>query len=210
MARFQQIDALLRPIHSYIQPDDECYFLYERTSGRDYTYSNANNLISNLKKKPSTRATGQWRHKVHAMGQCSKALSEAINAEWLETGTLVPVPPSKIVGEAEYDNRMQKICENIPVDFDIDVRNLVVQTESYNASHESDDRITVDELLDIYEIDEDITEPAPTAIAIVDDVLTAGVHYRAMNTILSLRFPDIPIIGIFIARRVFADPIEEF
>jgi hypothetical protein len=51
---------------------------------------------------------------------------------------------------------------------------------------------------------------AVTAIAVVDDVLTAGVHYRAMHTVLSRRFPDVPIIGVFVARRVFPDPAEDF
>ena len=64
-------------------------------------------------------------------------------------------------------------------------------------------RVTVDELLALYTIDEDMTDPPPQAIGIVDDVLTAGTHYRAMHLLLSQRFPDVPIIGLFVARRVF-------
>jgi adenine/guanine phosphoribosyltransferase-like PRPP-binding protein len=89
---------------------------------------------------------------------------------------------------------------------------LVVQTTSTDAAHESNDRPSVEELLEIYEIAEDLTQPAPRRIAIVDDVLTAGTHYRAMHTILSQRFPGIPIVGMFVARRIFPqiDPAEEF
>ena len=50
------------------------------------------------------------------------------------------------------------------------------------------------------------TRPFPREIGIVDDVLTAGTHYRAMHDTLRERFPQVPIIGIFIARRVFPEP----
>ena len=53
-----------------------------------------------------------------------------------------------------------------------------------------------------------IAPPAKAkGIMIVDDVLTAGTHYRAMQTVLSQRFPGVPINAIFMARRVF--PPEE-
>lgn len=210
VARFQRVDEMIIGNHYHLNGDDECYFLIEFTSHMGYEYSAANSLILNLKKKPSLRSTNQWQHKIRAMDACSDALKQAINPEWLKTATLVPVPPSKKTTDSEYDDRIEKICRGIQIGFDIDIRNLVIQTESYEASHGSDYRITVDELLAIYEIDDSVAEPAPTAIAIVDDVLTAGVHYRAMHTVLSGRFPDVPIIGIFVARRVFPDPAEDF
>jgi predicted amidophosphoribosyltransferase len=84
----------------------------------------------------------------------------------------------------------------------------VKQTQSTTASHELADgnRLTVEELLNVYQIDESLANPAPTSIAIVDDVLTVGTHDRAMHTVLSSRFLGVPIYGIFIARRVFPDP----
>ncbi|MDO8885773.1 hypothetical protein, partial [Candidatus Oleimmundimicrobium sp.] len=65
-------------------------------------------------------------------------------------------------------------------------------------------------LLNLYMIDEGIAHPAPQAIGIVDDVLTAGTHYRAMYTVLANRFPGVPIIGLFVARRVFPDNPLDF
>lgn len=87
--------------------------------------------------------------------------------------------------------------------FALDVRKLVVQTQSTDAAHESDHRPSVEELLALYEIDEVLTAPPPTRIAIIDDVLTAGTHYRAMHIKLAERFPGVPLVGMFIARRVF-------
>ena len=73
------------------------------------------------------------------------------------------------------------------------------------ASHENDERVTVEELLEVYAIDEALCDPAPSAIAIIDDVITAGTHFRAMADTLRAKFPEAQIIGLFIARRVYPD-----
>ncbi len=137
MARFQKIDGLLLEGHYHLLAGDECYFLLEYTSRKGYDYSKANRLILNLKKKPSTKNTVQGKHKIGAMDACSNALGKVINPDWLKEATLVPIPPSKAKDDPEYDDRMRVICENIPADFQIDVRDLVLQTESYEAAHET-------------------------------------------------------------------------
>lgn len=90
------------------------------------------------------------------------------------------------------------------------MREFILQVTSLDATHEAGDkpRPTVDDLLEIYRIDETQTEPTPKSLAIFDDVLTAGVHYRAMHTILRRRFPGVRIVGFFVARRVFPNPSE--
>ena len=140
-ARFRQIDELLIGNHHHLEAEDNCYFLIEYTSGKRYDYSTANSVISNLKKKPSTRDTPQWQYKVQTMRAASKALGEAISHEWLRTATLVPIPPSKARDHQEYDDRMRVICETLPVGFEVDVRELVTQTESHEAAHESNQRL---------------------------------------------------------------------
>ena len=80
---------------------------------------------------------------------------------------------------------------------------LIVARESMTPAHLSNVRPTVTELMDNYEIDEAIADPPPTIIGLFDDLLTAGSHFRAARNVLSARFPRVPIIGIFIARRAF-------
>lgn len=89
---------------------------------------------------------------------------------------------------------------------------MIVQTESMDAAHECHVRPTVEELLAIYQWAEELTEPKPRRIAIIDDVLTAGTHFRALHTMLTGRYPGVPIVGMFIARRIFPqnDPFEDF
>ena len=70
-----------------------------------------------------------------------------------------------------------------------DIRELIVQTESTTAAH----AVVVGRpgpgpIQDRYEIDEALTMPAPTSIAVVDDVLTTGAHFRAARAVLASRF----------------------
>jgi hypothetical protein len=121
--------------------------------------------------------------------------------------TLVPVPPSKARGDPAYDDRMTKVCQGIRAG--LDVRELVVQSESLPAAHESKDRPTVVDLLRVWSIDEQLANPSPRWIGIFDDVLTTGTRFVAMKTILQGRFPQVHIFGFFIARRVFPPSDEQ-
>ncbi|WP_084396416.1 hypothetical protein [Henriciella aquimarina] len=197
--------------HFYIRPEDNCAFLREYTRGRGFEFSATNSLISNLKKPMDRKGRPEWRHKERAIRQAAAELKGAIHPDWLARAVLVPIPPSKSKDNPLHDDRVHKICEHVAPGGG--VRDLVIQTQSTRASHESDEgeRVTVEELLEVYRIDESLATPAPQTIGIVDDVLTAGTHFRAMSDTLSQRFPDIPIFGLFIARRVFPDvSFEDF
>lgn len=201
--RLSQIDDSNRSDHARLTADDQCFYIYEYTSGRDYNFSATNNLISNLKKRP-TSSEPQLRYKRKAIRNCSDALREVIQPAWLDSATLVPVPGSKAADHPDYDPRMEQVARGIRDG--LDVRNLVIQRQSTAAAHETDDRVTVEELLELYEIDEQLLTVAPRVIGIIDDVLTAGTHFRAMRAALNARLPCVPVVGIFIARRVFPNP----
>jgi predicted amidophosphoribosyltransferase len=177
-------------------------FLYEYTSGKNYSFSATNSLISNLKKKAGA---GGYHYKAPTIERCAQELAAAINSKWLDGATLVPVPPSKVRGDPYYDDRMSRVCRQIRVAPALDVRELVVQRHSLPAALESDQRPTVDDLLKAYQLDESLANPPPQWIGVFDDVLTVGTHFVAMKKILSDRFPGVQISGFFIARRVFPD-----
>jgi predicted amidophosphoribosyltransferase len=206
--RLSEIDDSNRGDHTRLLAEDTCLYLYEYTSGRDYTFSATNNLINNLKKKP-TASRVQLGYKAGAITSCANTLRGALNPKWLDIATVVPIPGSKSVDHPDFDTRMEQVARQIrPA---LDVRNLVVQGQSTTAAHEvgAGDRVTVEELLDLYSINEAIAAPAPRAIGILDDVLTAGTHFRAMKIKLTERFPGVPITGLFVARRVFP-PAADF
>lgn len=201
--RLTQIDDTHRSDHGALLPDDVCYFLFEYTSGKNYGYGAANSLISNLKKSPLLKARNDYVYKASAIVACGQHFTGAINKEWLKNATLVPVPSSKDPTHPEYDDRILQICRQVSAPFKVDVRELVRATQTIRAAHESTSRPTVEELLAVWTIDESLAEPAPEAIAVFDDVLTVGVHYRAMHRLLAKRFPSSKIFGFFVARRVF-------
>ena len=201
--RFSEIDDTNREDHSRLLPDDKCYYLYEYTSSQNWSFGDTNQLISNLKKKPSLKGTAQYRYKAQAIARCISEIRTALNPTWLAGATLVPTPGSKAAGHPDHDDRLEQICRGLGKD--IDVRNLVVQAASTEAAHEvqAGSRVTVEQLLEIYMIEEALAGPAPQYIGVLDDMLTAGTHFRAMKTILGDRFPNVPVIGFFVARRVF-------
>ena len=207
--RLSEIDDHNRGDHSNLTSQDECFYLWEYTSGRDFSFSRANQIISNLKKKPSERLIKRGYHyKAQAISEASNILKEALNPNWLRSSTLIPVPGSKCVGDPDYDDRMEQICRSIQAG--LDVRNLVTQTDSTEAAHDlgGKPRPTVEELVDLYQINEAECDPEPTDIGVFDDVLTVGTHFKAMKTVLNGRFPDVKVTGFFIARRVFPNPFE--
>jgi hypothetical protein len=63
--RLREIDDQSRLDHSNLSADDKCLYLYEYTSGKDYSFSTTNSLISNLKKKRGARGY-QYKARVSA------------------------------------------------------------------------------------------------------------------------------------------------
>jgi predicted amidophosphoribosyltransferase len=205
--RLRQIDDQSRRDHSNLTADDECLYLYEYTSHRDYSFSKTNSLISNLKKK---RGAPGYQYKGRAITEVARDFASALNPKWLDGATLVPVPPSKAKGDPDYDDRMCQVCHQIRPVPRLDVRELVVQRNSLPAFHELPQRPTVNDLLREYQIDDAVARPQLRWIGVFDDVLTVGTHFVAMKRVLTARFPALSIKGIFIARRVFANPFEDF
>lgn len=203
--KFSIIDELTRPLHSHITAADQCLYLFERTSGRGDSFDQASSVIANIKKKPATSSAAELRYKERDIIRCSNTFKNSLADFWVKNATFVPAPPSKVPGDPQYDDRMERICRGMGPE--VDVRNLIKQDVSMVSSHERPEghRIRLDELLEHYSIDEDLVDPEPLYIAIVDDMLTAGTHYRAMHTILSHRFPQAVFAGVFVARRIFAD-----
>lgn len=202
IVRFRQIDSVALPDHFHLNHSDKCYYMYEFTSGGGYGVSD-NQLIANLKKKPNTSSQHELNYKRRALNLCSNNFRLALTTEFISAATFVPIPPSKTVDHVQYDDRMERLCRGI--DESADVRNIVKQTESMIASHErgQNPRPTVDELMANYEIDNSLVSDNPGHLAVVDDVLTAGTHFKAIQRVLLQRLPEAKIIGLFVARRVF-------
>jgi hypothetical protein len=194
-----KLDELNLPDHWYLDGTDDCYFIGEYTAGQGYSHSTTNQLIMNLKKSLDRRGLPEWRYKGQAIRQAAKTLRESLNPEFLRSGTFVPVPPSRVAGDPLYDDRMTQVIRLLGPD--VDARELVNQAESMPEAHATSNRPGPEILYANYRIQEPLLSPVPVGIAVVDDVLTTGAHFKAMKRILR-ESCSAPIVGIFLARRV--------
>lgn len=197
-----EIDPLTRPDHSYLTAGDECLFLGEYTARAGFAHSETNQLIFNLKKPMDRKGRPEWRYKLGAIVAAARAFRNAIDEHLLRTATFVPIPPSKAKDDPVYDDRMTQMIREIDNAHPVDCRELIVQAESTDAAHDSDDRPNPDELQALYTVDASLIEAPPTHVIVVDDVLTTGSHFKAMKSILRQVFPNVLIVGYFVARRV--------
>ena len=128
--RLTKIDALARPDHGHLTEEDPCYFIGEYTARRGYAYSASNNLLLNFKKGMDRRGRPEWRYKAKAIGEAASAFRAALANGDLDQLTFVPIPRSKAKGDPLYDDRLVQMLRAIRPAPPLDIRELVVQTES--------------------------------------------------------------------------------
>src|ERR1044072_482588 len=201
--RFTKIDELTRGDHTYLDASDECLFLGDYSARKGFSHSATNNLVLNFKKPLSKRDQPVWHYKARAIRAVAEAFSQHLSSSFGSL-TLVPVPPSKLKNDPEYDDQMMAMLRALqaPAGIRPDVRELVIQSKVMPASHGSDNRLPPSEWEKAYQIDESLLAPAPSWIGIVDDLLVTGCRFRAMSNVLKARFQNSRITGLFVARRV--------
>ena len=211
VVKLSEIDNLSRPDHSFLESGDRCFFLWEYTPNRGYRFSETNNLILNFKKSPDRQGRPEWRYKEKAIEEIAEAFLRSLRNEWLRSVTLVPIPPSEARESPLYDDRMlrvlrrlgEKLCESL------DIRELILQRTSTAADHKAPQRQSLENLIDNYRFNEEVARPAPTSIALFDDLLTTGRHFKAAKHLLQPLYPNMEILGIFVARSSRAPNIKE-
>jgi hypothetical protein len=212
-SRLTKIDELTRSDHTFLEAGDECLFFGEYSARKGFAHSVTNSLIANFKKPVRYRDTPGWKYKARDINAVARAFSSNIGSAFSSL-VLVPVPPSKLKSDPEYDDRMMDMLRALraPAGLTPDFRELVVQTRPMPAAHDSANRPPPAEWERVYAIDESLTHGVANWIGIIDDLLVTGCRFRAMSNILRRRFPSARITGLFIARRVpeAIDPSELF
>lgn len=202
-SRLTKIDELTRGDHTFLEAGDECLFFGDYSARKGFAHSATNGVIANFKRPVRYRGTQSWKYKIREINAVARAFSAAIGSAFGSL-TLVPVPPSKLKTDPEYDDRMMEMLRALraPAGITPDVRELVVQTRPMPAAHDSANRSPPADWEKVYAIDEALAQRVPTWIGIIDDLLVTGCRFRAMSNILRTRFPEARVTGLFIARRV--------
>ena len=147
----------------------------------------------------------EWRHKERAINIIAAKLASSLElyGTWAQTVTWVPIPPSRAKGDPEYDDRLLQVLYKVAqiLQRQLDIRELIRQKKNTQPSHRSSSRPSPDDIAANYFIDENLmTDSIQCKVALFDDVITTGAHFKAAQSALKQRFPRIVIGGIFIAR----------
>ncbi len=201
-----ELDELARTDHSYLMPGDQCWCLSEYLPGAGYRASRVNQLIADLKCRPTIAASDprRRRYKQRAIAAIAAALRRCVNQRSVERSTWVPIPPSRTPCEADYDDRLLRVLGTAFGGYDLDLRVLLYQAASTAADHAQSRRSSLDSLYGVIRFDWQALgiQPLRERIVLFDDVLTTGKHYKCCERRLREVLPDIPIGGLFVARRV--------
>ena len=199
-SRLLQIDEITRAEHFYICEGDLCYHLWEYVKGGRFQEYSTNQLILNLQIPLSERTNKpyRWRYKSVAVQFAASALSRVVPQDFFQYFTWVPTPPSGGRGSALHDPRLTEVLREVrpPIP---DMRELVYQVVEHTSKEKG---LTPEARAADFLIDERVADPAPARLVVFDDVLTTGSHFKAMQLVLSRRFPGVPVMGVFLARRL--------
>jgi predicted amidophosphoribosyltransferase len=200
------LDDEARTDHPYLSQSDECWCLAQYVAGPGYLAGCVNQLISNLKCRTSVAAANplRRRHKEHAIEVIACALRSAVGRSWAESATWVPIPPSRALSDPDYDDRLARVLTRAFAGCDLDLRLLLHQSGSTASDHISTTRISCASLYERIHVNAEAIRARPLRerLVLFDDVLTTGKHYKCCERRLRGALPHIPIIGLFLARRV--------
>jgi hypothetical protein len=199
------LDAASLADHTHLSALDRCYCLAEYLPGYCRRTGHVNQLIADLKCKPSIAAVDPRRrhYKLQAIIDVAAALRAAVSRQRAESATWVPIPPSRVSADSDYDDRLLQVVARAFFGYDLDLRLLLYQTRSVDADHTLGQRLSMDALGDLIRLDQRALRirPPRAQIVLFDDVLTSGKHYKCCERRLREFLPHSRISGLFVARR---------
>jgi len=183
----------------FITADDECYYARDYIARGSFKDSEANQLISNLKKHPKFQGTQSWRYKEQAVDRFARELAAAIG----KSVSVAAIPPSKLPTHPEYDSRLSDcltLLGQLRSDLVIE-RPFFCRESTVPAHHGGSRRI------------EEITanlewvslSTGCRTLVLIDDVLTTGAHFKACKRMVAKEAPSVRVAGVFWARTVWPE-----
>jgi hypothetical protein len=80
-----------------------------------------------------------------------------------------------------------------------DIRDLIVQDQNLDSFH-GGCRLPPGQLMNYWSIDQTLCAREPTVVAVFDDMLTTGSHFKAAKMLIRGQWPYVPVFGVFLAR----------
>lgn len=200
-AKPRLIGDIERGDHAHLRPDDRCLFFGEYTSRRGFAHGETNQLIANLQKPVVRAGQPDYRYKEQAIARIAAAIRGASGKAARGEVVLVPAPPSKPRGHPDHDDRIERIARSVSTN--ADVRCLLETRYPREQAKRSEHRPTIETLASSMQVVTDLLDPMPTAMVLLDDVITNGTTFKAVQGLLAPYLGDVRLVGLFVARRIF-------
>ncbi len=134
---------------------------------------------------------------VLAPGQTSDAIVLRLNPGLqLQEVTLADRPVS-------WERQPESVYLSLPAAVSADGISLSLrQRHSTSAYHQSGRIRDYKAIRRNFRMDESLVVPPLSPVALFDDMITTGSHFKAAKELIGDRFPTVPVYGVFIARRI--------
>lgn len=200
------LDASACADHVLLESTDHCAYLADYEPGPEALKAGFSQMMWHFKCRPSL-ARGDPRlalRKERALRIMAGWLRQALGRETVESWTWVPIPPSRHRDDPDFDDRLTRTLALAFEGYDLDQRAMLLQASSTAADHRSRRRLPEGSLHELLQLDAVSIQAGPLrgGIALFDDVLASGKHFRCCVRRLRERFPYMPIHGIFLMRRL--------
>lgn len=205
MCRWRKIDESDGLIYYLASEDPTLYYRRIYTVWRDYSFSETNQLIHNLKKIPIPENSHTFHHKKKAIELFSNEIITLLSNSKQQI-IIVPIPPSKTKDHPEYDNRIEQVAGKVSTGLaNVTCRSLLIRTKNIESHHISRAPRNPEKIYDSLRIDEssDIQTNSHTIIVLLDDVITTGAHFVASRRLIKERYRDTKIYGVFWAKAEY-------
>jgi hypothetical protein len=199
-AKPRLITDIERGDHFHLEADDRCLFFGEYTARAGFEFGETNQIISNLQKPVSRRGMADYRYKGVAITKIAAAIAAASPKARAGQVVIIPAPPSKPRGHAEYDDRLERLARAIGPQADVRcaLETVCARQQAKRAEH----RPTIEELAASMRVVEELLDPLPSGVILLDDIITSGTTFKAAQRLLSPYLGDVKLVGLFVARRV--------
>ena len=203
--KWRRVDRL-QAVPYYINPDEDyCYYAREYVARGGWNASEANQLISNFKKTPDRRGTGEWHYKEQAIEQFAQELAQLLPADY----NVTHIPSSKRTDHPDYDSRLEDTLTRLSaLRSDITFHKPLYMTESMEPYHLSVGTTTRNPD-DIYDkLGWNGLPNETNHIALIDDLLTSGAHFKACQRLVLEHHPALRVFGVFWAKSIWLGDVQ--
>ena len=197
--RLSRIDELTRREHYYLGDQDLCYYFGEYSGRGGQAFGTMSALIRDLLQPRDPAVSKQEYWKDRALSRVAQWMNEVFDPACIADATFVPLPQSGSGVRTDNDDRICRILKRSAVR--LDIRRLIEMEGPISPGEFSSLRSGPDALYGHMRVVLALTEPKPRAIFLVDDLLTTGANYIAAKKRVLQLLPDVPVFGLFIARK---------